>query len=552
MGEGVCMFDGNERLVVCNKKYADWYQLPEELVEAGTAHADIIAHRVSNGVLSGETSGDALKDKLDSLDQHSKDASSSRVDQLSDGRYICVTRQPLPNGGWGATHQDVTEQHEARLKIAHMALHDPLTNLPNRLTLGDRLEQAVARVRRGEMIAVHLLDLDHFKNVNDTLGHPIGDKLLLAVTERLSSYTREVDTIARMGGDEFAIVQASLDGPEDAAALAERLIGSISAPYEIEGHNLVIGTSVGIAISPTDGTEPDDLLRNADLALYRAKSSGRRTHSFFEPEMDAKMQDQRKLEDEPRQGLIAEEFELHYQPIVNSQDQKMTSVEALIRWNHPTDGLVYPGKFIALAEETGLINKLGEWIIHKACHTAAAWPDDLSISINISPVQFQSAGLIDQVFQALEQSGLAPERLILEITESVLLKQKAATLEKLEKLQSKGIRIAMDDFGTGYSSLSYLQSFPFDKIKIDRAFIKNIDNDLSSANIVRAIAAMAEGMNISTTAEGVETAHQLRRIRNEGCSEIQGFLISKPLSATEIERRFISNRDTFDLPIEGC
>ena len=355
-----------------------------------------------------------------------------------------------------------------------------------------------------------------------------------------------------MGGDEFAIVQASLDGPEDAAALAERIIGSISAPYEIEGHNLVIGTSVGIAISPTDGTEPDDLLRNADLALYRAKSSGRRTHSFFEPEMDAKMQDRRKLEDELRQGLIAEEFELHYQPIVNSQDQKMTSVEALIRWNHPTDGLVYPGKFIALAEETGLINKLGEWIIHKACHTAAAWPDDLSISINISPVQFQSAGLIDQVFQALEQSGLAPERLILEITESVLLKQKAATLEKLEKLQSKGIRIAMDDFGTGYSSLSYLQSFPFDKIKIDRAFIKNIDNDRSSANIVRAIAAMAEGMNISTTAEGVETAHQLRRIRNEGCSEIQGFLISKPLSATEIERRFISNRATFDLPIEGC
>ena len=542
MGEGVCMFDGDRRLVVCNSHYAAWYQLPDELVKPGAAHDDVIAHRVSNGILRGETSDAAVKDKIESLERHSKNAASSRVDQLADGRYICVTRQPLPDGGWVATHQDVTEQHEARAKISHMALHDPLTNLPNRVTLSDRLERAMARVRRGEKIALHLLDLDHFKNVNDTLGHPIGDKLLIAVTERLNRYVREVDSIARMGGDEFAIVQVAIDRPEDAEALAERIIETISAPYEIDGHNVVVGTSIGIAVAPSDGTDADVLTRNADLALYRAKSSGRRTHSFFEPEMDKRMQDRRMLEYELRQGLIAGEFELYYQPIVRLQDQQVSGFEALLRWHHPTRGLVSPGDFVPLAEETGLINHLGEWILYEACRTAASWPENLSIAINISPIQFRASSIVDQVFSALDCSGLAPSRLVLEITEAVLLEHKESTLETLSKFQERGVRIAMDDFGTGYSSLSYLQTFPFDTIKIDRSFVKNLEDNSGSVNIVRAIASMAEGMNISTTAEGVETAEQLDRVRAEGCSEIQGFLVSKPLPANEVAERFIHNK----------
>jgi diguanylate cyclase (GGDEF)-like protein len=442
---------------------------------------------------------------------------------------------PLDDGGFVTTYMDITERRRSEEKIAHMALHDALTGLANRVLLGDKLEHALARVKRGEMVAVHLLDLDHFKNVNDTLGHPAGDKLLRDAADRLRALVRETDTIARMGGDEFAIVQVTIGQPSDATALAHRVIESVSRPYELEGRQVVIGTSVGIAVGPVDGLSSDQLMRNADLALYRAKGDGRGTYRFFEADMDVQMQERRALEYDLRKALAAGEFELHYQPVVHLETDRISGFEALLRWRHPQKGLVSPGTFIGLAEEIGFIVPLGEWVLRQACATAAKWPAHLRISVNLSPVQFKNPGLVQVVVGALSQAGLSPDRLELEITESALLEDSDATLSMLFRLRELGVRIAMDDFGTGYSSLAYLQSFPFDRIKIDRSFIKDITDGVGSLNIVRAMAALARGLGMETTAEGVETSEQLYTVRSEGCTEMQGFLFSQPLPPDELE-----------------
>ena len=385
------------------------------------------------------------------------------------------------------------------------------------------------------MVAVHLLDLDHFKTVNDTMGHPTGDKLLKMVTARLRGLVRETDTIARMGGDEFAVMQVALCQPADATVLALRIIEALSAPYVIDGQQVIIGTSVGIALGPTDGQTPDELIRNADLALYRAKDDGRGTYRFFGPEMDAQMQVRRAMEHDLRKALIAGEFALHYQPIVNLESNEICGVEALMRWQHPEKGMISPGNFIPVAEEIGFIVPLGEWAIREACRAAATWPEHISVSVNLSPMQFKNPGFVQIVVSALAETGLAAERLELEITETVLMQEGEATLSTLYQLRALGVRIAMDDFGTGYSSLSYLQSFPFDKIKIDRSFVKDIADGLGSLNIVRAVAAMANGLGMVTTAEGVETKEQLDTVRAEGCTEMQGFLFSRPLPLAELE-----------------
>jgi diguanylate cyclase (GGDEF)-like protein len=442
----------------------------------------------------------------------------------------------MADGGWVATHEDVTELRRNEARIAHMALHDGLTDLPNRTLLNKRLEHALARVRPGQIVANHLLDLDLFKNVNDTLGHAIGDKLLKAVADRLRKLGGETDTIARMGGDEFAIVQVAIAQPADAATLAARVIEAIGQPYDVDGHQVTIGTSVGIAVGPADGAHADQLTRNADLALYRAKSDGRGTFRFFEPGMDVQMQARRELEHDLRKALAAGEFELHYQPVLNLARNEITGVEALVRWRHPERGMIPPGEFIPLTEEIGLILPLGEWAIREACATAAVWPGDLRVAVNLSPVQFRSPGLVQVVVSALATSGLAPERLELEITESVLLDDSKTTLAMLFQLREMGVRIAMDDFGTGYSSLSYLQTFPFDKIKIDRSFVKDITQAAGSLNIVRAVATMAKGLGMQTTAEGVETQEQLEAVKAEGCTEMQGFLLSRALPADAIAK----------------
>ena len=544
MVQGLAMFDHEHRVVIANARYAEIYGLTSEQVGPGTALRQILEHRIANGHDAGRSIDDILNSVLRRMAEHD---SSHYLSELTDGRCIAVSVQRMADGGTVTTHQDITEQRRSEARIAHLALHDALTGLPNRALLNERLEHALARAKRGEIVATLIMDLDQFKHVNDTLGHPVGDRLLQMVGDRLRALVRETDTIARMGGDEFAVVQVALTKAADATSLAERILTVVSEPYEIEGHHVVIGTSVGISIGPADGSNPDQLIRNADLALYRAKADGRGTFRFFEASMDEQMQARRTLEHDLRKALAAGEFELHYQPVLKLSSDKICGFEALIRWNHPEKGLVSPGAFIPLAEEIGLIVPIGEWVIREACATVAKWPDDLKVAVNLSPAHFRTPGLLDVVTAALERSGLQANRLELEITESILLQNSEATLAVLFQLRQLGVQIAMDDFGTGYSSLSYLQSFPFDKIKIDRSFIKNITESASSLNIVRAVAALASGMGVAATAEGVETKEQLEAIRLEGCTEMQGFLYSKALPPREIERVFLSQlveRDT--------
>jgi len=541
MSQGLCFFDASYRLIVCNDRYVEMYDLPRDRVGPGTPLAEIVDLRFEAGSFPAMSRDEYLHWRTNVA--ISNEPTDSIV-ELRNGRTFKIRHRPMPDGGWVATHEDITEQRRSEVKIEYMAHHDALTDLANRVLLNQRLERALGqRIHREQMIAVHHLDLDQFKAVNDTFGHPAGDKLLKIVAERLRALVRDTDTIARMGGDEFVIVQTPITEPTDATSLAPRIIASISQPFEIDGHQAVIGASVGIAVGPGDGLRPDRLLRNADLALYRAKGDGRGTFRFFEPAMDLQMQTRRIMERDLRKALPAGEFELYYQPVVNLKSSEISGFEALIRWNHPDKGIVSPATFIPLAEEIGFIVPIGEWVIRQACATAAQWPGDFHVAVNISAAQFRSPGLMQVIVGALATSGLHPTRLEIEITETVLLHNKEATLAVLHQLRALGIRIAMDDFGTGYSSLTYLQCFPFDKIKIDRSFVKDITESTGSLNIVRAVAALAHGMGMTATAEGVETKEQLDRIASEGCTEMQGFLFSKPLPAREIERLFLSGRD---------
>ncbi len=430
---------------------------------------------------------------------------------------------------------DVTERKNAEARIAYMAHHDALTDLPNRVLFHERLNELLGRVRRnGESLAVHCLDLDHFKGVNDTLGHPIGDELLKAVARRLGKSLRDSDMVARLGGDEFAVVQFPLAGPQDASTLAMTLIEIVSKPYEVHGHEFVVGASIGIALAPDDGSEADVLLRNADMALYRAKAEGRGTAHFFEPEMDRRIQARRVLELDLRKAFANGEFELFYQPLINLNANAISGFEALLRWRHAERGMIAPAEFIPLAEEIGLIVPLGEWVLRKACSEAMGWPRELKVAVNLSPAQFRSRGVVKAVLTALAYSRLSPDRLELEITESVLLGETEANLATLHQLREIGVRISMDDFGTGYSSLSYLRCFPFDKIKIDRSFVSELAERPDCVAIIRAVAGLGTSLGIATTAEGIETREQLDRVRAEGCTEVQGYLFSPPLPASEL------------------
>ncbi|MEH2494977.1 diguanylate cyclase (GGDEF)-like protein [Bradyrhizobium sp. AZCC 1678] len=539
MSQGLCFFDSNHRLIVCNDRFVEMYDIAPERVSPGMSLIEIVDLRFEAGSFPAMTRDEYLQWRTNvAVSNEPKDS----IVELMNGRTFKIRHRPMPGGGWVATHEDITEQRQSEVKIEYMAHHDALTDLANRVLLNDRLEYVLGRIQHGEMVAVHHLDLDQFKAVNDTFGHPCGDKLLRIVAERLRGLVGDADTIARTGGDEFVIVQATIADPAAATSLAQGVIDALSEPYDIDGQQAVIGVSIGISVGPGDGSNPDKLLRNADLALYRAKSDGRGTFRFFEPAMDLQMQTRRVMEQDLRKALPAGEFVLHYQPVVNLASKEISGFEALIRWNHPAKGLISPATFIPLAEEIGFIVPLGEWVIRQACATAAQWPDNLHVAVNISAIQFRSPGLMQVIISALAASGLAATRLEIEITESVLLHNKEATLAVLHQLRALGIRIAMDDFGTGYSSLTYLQSFPFDKIKIDRSFVKNITEDSSSLTIVRAVAALANGMGMTATAEGVETAEQLHSIASEGCTEMQGFLFSKPLPAAEIERQFLSER----------
>jgi diguanylate cyclase (GGDEF)-like protein/PAS domain S-box-containing protein len=527
MSQGLCLFDAQQRLEVVNRRFFEIFGLSRSKIEPGMTFRQILELKVANQAHGGKTADQLLRELTDALRRNAK---GTHYYELKAGRVIACTYNTTLDGGWVATYEDVTERHQAEAKIMHMARHDALTNLPNRLLFREKMDQAL---NRGEELAVLFIDLDRFKSVNDTLGHPVGDALLVAVTKRLQMAVRGTDTVARLGGDEFAIIQIG-GRPTDATELAGRIIRSISESFDVLGHQVVIGTSLGIAIAPTDGTESDQLLRNADMALYRAKAEGRGTYHFFQPEMDAQMQARRSLELDLRKALDAGEFELYYQPLIDLASDKISGFEALVRWNHPERGVVGPDDFIPVAEEIGLIVPIGEWVLKQACKDAAAWPGKLTVAVNLSAVQFRHPTLALSVVSALGASGLAAARLELEITETVLLQDNRAVLDVLHQIRELGVRISMDDFGTGYSSLSYLRSFPFDKIKIDRSFIRELGKENDCVAIIRAVTRLGRSLGMITTAEGVETREQLDILRVEGCTQVQGYLFSQPRPVSEV------------------
>ncbi|MGR3465244.1 putative bifunctional diguanylate cyclase/phosphodiesterase [Limimaricola sp.] len=531
MAQGLCLFDGTHRLVMSNPRVEEIYGLPKGALRPGMHIRAVLEACRDAGSYPAERIADIEKTLV-------RPARSRRpltyLETLGSGTIITVVRVPMPDGGWVATFEDVTERKHTEAKVEHMALHDALTGLPNRLSFRGKLEDALLQTGRGQQLAVLCLDLDHFKAVNDTLGHPVGDALLKQVGQRLQRNLRQSSVVARLSGDEFAIVEKNVATVAQTGQLAERLVNALSEPFEIDGHHIVIGSCIGIALAPTDGADADRLVKAADLALYRAKSEGRGTYRFFEEAMDARMQERRALELDLRAAFAREELELHYQPIVNLETGTVSCFEALLRWTHESRGAVSPGEFVPLAEEIGLITQLGAWVLREACQMAAQWPGDVRVAVNLSPVQFRSLALITEVEAALEASGLAPGRLELEITETVLLRQTELTLSILQRLRMLGVRISMDDFGTGYSSLSYLRTFPFDKIKIDRSFIKDVVHHGDAEAIVRAISSMGASLGMVTTAEGVETLDQLEKLRREGCTEVQGYYFSPAVHVDEV------------------
>jgi diguanylate cyclase (GGDEF)-like protein len=531
MSQGLSMFDRDQRLVVCNERYARLYGLPPELTRPGTTLQEILSHRVANSLYAVESPEDHALELLTSIGDN---LPLIRIVEFTDGRSIVVKRQPMADGGWVATHEDITEQRRIEARVAHMAHHDALTDLANRVLLRERLEETLEHKPRDDKVAVLCMDLDRFKEVNDTLGHPMGDALLQAVALRLRDCVRDCDIVARLGGDEFAILQSAAGQPASVAALARRVIDAVSKPYELDGHQVVLGTSVGIAVAPGDGTEPDQLLKHADLALYRAKGDGRGTFRFFETGMDAAAQTRRKLELDLRTALSTGAFELYYQPLLDLDRNEVTGFEALLRWNHPERGLITPDHFIPLAEETGLIVPIGEWVLRQACAEAANWPEQVKLAVNLSAVQFNISSLVELVFSALSTSRLAASRLELEITESALLDNSESAFATLRRLRDMGVRISLDDFGIGYSCLSYLRRFPFDKIKIDRSFIRDMGSDQQSVAIIQAVIGLGASLDAATVAEGVETRDEFDCLRAFGCTEVQGYFISPPRPAGEV------------------
>ena len=664
MSQGLCMFDTENRLVVCNRLYAQIYMLPEKMLQPGTPHHQIVAYCVRMGILDGDC-GEPVDQKLLATLQTSPDKRSTTINRLAGGRLVSVVCEPMERGGWVATHEDitaqrlaeqelsetkqflqsiiqniplavvvkdaktgkillvnrafeamlnlpqqrlvgrtvfdiypsdyaeliatadnavmqassgvdyqeydvetpvrgprihatsrivirdsqddakyliavindVTEQRKSEQRIAFMAHHDALTGLANRATVTQKIEEAAARQRRwGAPFTVLLLDLDRFKQVNDTLGHSAGDALLREVGARLKASLRETDALARLGGDEFAIIQAGeVEQRPAATKLANRVIKVIGEPFNVEGNEFSIGTSIGIALAPEHGTDPDALLKMADMALYRAKFDGRNGYRFFDPEMGAAASERLALEGDLRRALQNAELELLYQPILDARTMKISAAEALLRWRHPKRGVIYPDKFIPLAEETGQIAQISEWVLNTACADAVSWPADVKVAVNLSPVQFRKTNLPEVVISALARSGLSPTRLELEMTETALIESASECLPAFQRFKSLGITIALDDFGTGYSSLSQLTMFQFDRIKIDKSFTQNLTKRADCAAIISATLTLANNLNIATTAEGVETADQCRLLRLAGVTSLQGYLFKRPVPVTEIE-----------------
>jgi diguanylate cyclase (GGDEF)-like protein len=528
ISQGLCMFDADLRVVVSNARFAEIYGLSPEEVLPGTSFEEILNIRLLNGTYSGE----APQLYLAELPSR-----PSEVQILPDGRAILIRRNRMADGGWMTTHEDITDRHRSETQIAFMARHDLLTGLFNRAAFSEKIAEAGARLRRfGEAFTVLMIDLDRFKQVNDRLGHPAGDMLLKQTADRLRATLRETDILARLGGDEFAIIQIGVtDQRQAAVAFCERIIARIAEPYDLGGQIVTVSTSIGIAFAPEHGVEPDTLIRNADLALYRAKSEGRNAFSIYDVELMQVATARQQFEAELRQAIANDEFVLHYQPIVDVHARRICGVEALVRWRHPRRGLVPPLDFIPLAEETGLIEPLGRWVLCQACREAVAWPDDITVSVNLSPAQFRQTGLVEVVRQALAESGLPAKRLEIEITENVFLAGDEDNIAMVKQIKALGVSVALDDFGTGYSSLSYLTTFPFDKVKIDRSFTMNMTKRSDCAAVVASVITLTRCLGVTTTAEGVENRAQFELLSGAGIDFCQGYLFGRPTPADGLD-----------------
>lgn len=535
--QGLVLYDASARIIICNQPYLDMFGLSPDVARPGCTMQRLIEHRKETGSFDGDV--DEFCNAI--IQKVSLGKATRQLTHAPGGRAIEIINRPLKGGGWVATIEDITERTRAEEKIAHLAHFDGLTDLPNRLLFRARLEQALEAVRPDEQLAVLYIDIDEFKSVNDALGHPIGDELLKGVADRLRGCLKETDVAARLGGDEFAVIQTAIRDRAETTRLVDQIHSAIRQPFECAGHLITTDASIGIALAPGDGADLDQLLRNADLALYGAKGDGRRTSRFFEAGMDHRAKARRSLELELRQAISDGGLDLHYQPVVTIEDGKISSCEALLRWRHPERGMVSPAEFIPIAEDSGLINQLGQWALNAACAEAAGWPDHVRVAVNVSPVQFRSQSLALNVAAALAACGLPATRLELEITEAVLIRDDEAALEALHQLRKLGVRIALDDFGTGYSSLSYLQRFPFDKIKIDRSFIRDIAGPGASSSIVQAVVNIAAASDMMTTAEGVETEQQRNLLYILGCNEMQGYLFSPAIPAAEVRRLLLTH-----------
>jgi diguanylate cyclase (GGDEF)-like protein len=528
MPHGLCMFGPDGRLAVVNHRFTEMMRLPDDLVRRDATAPDIVAACVAGATLSS-ASGQLVVSEI----EKSQAGYITTVDpDATNDRALSWTFQPMAGGGTVVLLEDITERRNAEARISHLARYDELTALPNRLNFRDEIERLLALPRDAmQTSALLFIDLDQFKQVNDTLGHPCGDQLLCAVAERLRDMLRPEDFVARFGGDEFVVFQQDIKSNEDAAVLARRIVDRLSERYKIDNHLVEIGASVGIAMTSPQGTSADTLLKNADMALYRAKADGRGTFCFFRDEMAQTVESRRILELDLRKALANEEFELFYQPLVNLKSGRISTCEALLRWNHPVRGTVSPIDIIPVAEDMGLIVDLGRWILRKACMECMRWPEAVSVAVNFSPQQFHQRDVLSEVRYALEVSGLPAHRLEIEITESSLLRNTQLTHDVLSQLRTIGVRISLDDFGTGYSSLSYLHNFPLQKVKIDRSFLEGIDTD-RPLTLLRGVARLSADLGMSVVVEGIETNEQLELISADGTvTEAQGYLFSRPVPA---------------------
>jgi diguanylate cyclase (GGDEF)-like protein len=531
MSHGLVMVGADGKLIVCNERFREIFSIDKETARPGTAMPALLVRMGVAMKLEQEGTSEFMR-LHEAMVEAGKAEAFTR--DCPDGRSFYVHHQPMLDGGWVATYEDITERRKAEEKIFHMAHHDALTGLPNRVFFMQHLEEALARVRRGETsCAVLCLDLDRFKAVNDTLGHPVGDLLLKQVAARLKASVKPTDMVARFGGDEFAILRNSDIEQDKLASLGQTLVNAISAPFHLDGNEVSVGTSVGIGVGFQDGASSEQLLKNADLALYHSKSEGRGAYHFFEAHMDAKAQARRLVETDLKRAIPAGELDLFYQPLVNVTSRRIVGFESLIRWRHADKGMISPAEFIPIAEEVGLIIQIGEWALRRACDTALLWPEDIKVSVNLSPVQFRDKNLVQVVKSVLQSSGLAPQRLDLEITETALVQDIDFTVKVLHELREMGVHVSLDDFGTGYSSLSYLRSFPFDKIKIDQSFVRDLSTRPDCLAIVKSVTTLGDNLGMSTLAEGVETEENLAILRELGCQEAQGYLFSRPVPNPE-------------------